>query len=146
MSIIEVERYAVAGDLKINGIVVPALDTVTMRGLESIASCMGAPHSMSTVWMPYIAIGQGEVGPSTEDHYLENELIRKAASTGWLRNIYYADVTFAADEPASDCIVREVGLLSALKGGILAARWVLTADIIKETVDTVIVHCEVIIS
>lgn len=146
MSLIEVERYAVAGDLRINGEVVTALDTVTMRGLESIASCMGAPHSMSAVWMPYIAIGQGEVGPSTEDYYLENELIRKAASTGWVRNTYYADVTFGADEPASDCIVREVGLLSALTGGILAARWVLDADIIKETVDIIIVHCEVIIS
>lgn len=146
MSIIEVERYAVAGDLIINGRVIPAIDTVTMRGLESIASCIGAPYSMSDVWMPYVAIGQGEVGPSTEDFYLENELIRKAASVGWIRNTYYADVTFGPNEPASDCIVREVGLLSAAKGGIMAARWVLEVAIVKETVDTIIVHCEVIIS
>lgn len=146
MSIIEIERYAVAGDLTINGQVIPALDTVTMRGLESIASCIGAPHSMSTVWMPYVAIGQGEVGPSTEDFYLENEITRKLAVVNWTRNIYYADVTFGPNEPASDCIVREVGLLSAAQGGILAARWVLEVDIVKETVDTIIVRCEVIIS
>jgi len=146
VSIISVERYAVAGDIHINGVAIPALDTVTMRGLESIASCMGAPHSMSAVWMPYVAIGQGELGPSTEDSCLETELFRKVAVTGWVRNVYYADVTFGPDEPASDCIVREVGLLGAAEGGIMAARWVLTVDITKETVDTIVVHCEVILS
>jgi len=131
------------GSLLINGAPVGAVDVITMGGLESIASCLGAPFSMSAAWMPYIAIGADEWSPSTEDKFLWSELVRKLGGVSYTGDSYIVQVTFQPNEPTSNCIVREVGILSAAKGGILGARWVLDTEVVKETVDTLSVSCNI---
>jgi hypothetical protein len=130
-------------ELAINGIVVDAIDVVTMRGLETLASCLGSPFNFTKAWMPYIAIGSGLTEPSTENEYLEAELYRSEASISYNKNAYIATVTF--DESAA-YVLREAGLLNAAQGGVLAARWVTAVDYNIEIADTVSITCTIYIT
>jgi len=112
----------VGADLFVDGNSVDFVDTITMRGLETIASCLGSPFSFND-WMPFIAIGDGEVAPSTEDEALQNELYRKRGSVTNDANSVTIEATFGATEPASAFTLREIGLLDRISGGDLAARW-----------------------
>lgn len=140
-----VERE-VATKLVINGEVVEYMDTVTMVGLESVASCLGAPFSFDLAWMSFIALGQGENVPSTEDRTLENEKWRKRGAVSVLRNAYIVTATFGANEPTAAYILREVGILDKIVNGKMAARWVTTQDYNIAADDEVIVTCTIYVA
>lgn len=139
-----VERE-VSTKLAINGVVVDYIDTVTMVGLDSVASCLGAPFSFDLAWMPFIAVGQGENGPSTEDRTLETEKWRKRGIVTALRNAYIVTAIFGVDEPTDDYILREVGVFDKIANGKMAARWVTTQDYNIAVTDTVEITCTIYI-
>lgn len=130
--------------LKINDVAVEAVDIMTMRGLETIASCLGSPDDFTLSWMSYIALGQGEKSPSTEDMYLENEKYRRLATVSYVRNVYVAQTVFP--NFAAAFILREVGLLDKDEGGNLGARWSLAADLNIAAIDSVNVSCIIYIT
>lgn len=132
--------------LVINGEVVEYIDTITMVGLESIASCLGAPFSFDLAWMPFIAVGQGENGPSTEDRTLETEKYRKRGAVTVLRNAYIVQATFGVNEPTEAYILREAGILDKIVNGKMAARWVTTQDYNIAVDDTVEITCTIYIA
>lgn len=136
----------VSTKLEINGVEVGFIDTVTMRGLETVASVLGAPFTLDKAWMPFIALGQGETSPSTEDRSLENEKWRKEGAVTVTRNAYIVEATFGVDEPTSAYILREAGLLDERYGGVLGARWVTTEDINVAVDDTVRVVCTIYVT
>lgn len=140
-----VERE-VATKLVINGVEVEFLDTVTMVGLESIASCLGAPFSFDLAWMPFIALGQGENAPSTEDRTLETEKWRKRGTVTVLRNAYIVRTLFGINEPTDAYILREVGILNKIVNGQMAARWVTTQDYNIAVNDRVDVTCTIYVA
>ena len=125
--------------LKINDAPVDAIDILTMRGLETIASCLGSASDFTGSWMSYISLGQGEKNPSTEDKYLENELYRQLATISYSENVYTANTVFSGF--SSTFILREVGMQDSLVGGNLGARWLLTSDIDIAIADSVDVTC-----
>ncbi len=140
-----VERK-VSAELVINGEVVDCIDTITMVGLDSVASCLGAPFSFDLAWMPFIAVGQGENGPSTEDRTLETEKWRKRGTVTVLRNAYIVQATFGINEPTDAYILREVGMFDRIVNGKMAARWVTTQDYNIAADDEVIVICTIYIA
>lgn len=132
--------------LEINGIPVEYEDEVTMRGLETIASCLAAPFSMiEDSWMSYIAIGSGEDAPSSDDEYLIVESYRKKGSISTDGNRYILQATFGSGEPSGSTIIREIGLLNAIKGGTLGARWLLADDVVKGAEAEVTVICTIVV-
>lgn len=130
-------------ELFINGVSQGFEDILTMDGLESIASFIGTPHGHSTAWMPYIALGSGDTGPSTESEHLETEQLRQVAVATSDGITYQVQTTFAI---AAAFILREVGILSKAAGGQLAAHWALTSDIVLAIGDSVIVICKIYIA
>ena len=130
--------------LEINGSTIEAVDIVTMRGLETIASCLGSASEFDLSWMPYLALGQGEKSPSTEDRYLENELYRQQATITNSENVYTARTVFTNFTAAF--ILREVGLLDESQGGVLGARWSLTNDLNVAMADSVDLSCMIYIT
>lgn len=137
---------AVASELLINGEPVSYVDIVTMRGLESLVSCLGSPFSFECAWMPFIGIGQGELGVSTEDKVLENEQFRKIGTVSSLGNSYIVHAIFGVDEPSEEYIFREVGIFNKLAGGVMGARWVLDDDYIIQADDEVDITCMIYIA
>lgn len=134
-------------ELIINDVIVDAIDQVTMRGLETIASVLGSPFSMSAAWMPYIALGSGEVAPSSEDRFLEAETVRKIGIVSvYGTNAYQVVTSFLAGEPASAFILREVGILDALEGGNLGARWSTDQEYSKGVADEFNITCRIYIA
>ena len=124
----------------INGKVVTAQDQVTMVGLESVASCLGSPHTFPHPWMPFIGLGQGEVGVSSEDTHLEREIFRKYGDV-WADGLSYRVRAVFMNtpeelEPGRDYILREVGIFDELVGGKMAVRWLLDEDIYVWTAET----------
>lgn len=118
-------------ELYINGRNVAAQDQVTMVGLESVASCLGSPHTFPWPWMPFIGLGQGEVGVSSEDTHLEREIYRKYGSVWAYSASYRVRAVFMQSdlEPGYDYILREVGIFDELAGGKMAVRWLLDEDV-----------------
>lgn len=137
---------SIIGGLCINGESVSYLDIVTMRGLESLVSCLGSPFSFKRSWMPFIAVGQGELGISTEDKVLENEQFRKLSAISTYRNSYIVQTVFGVDEPSVEYILREVGIFNQLAGGIMGARWVLDNDYIIQASDEVNITCTIYVA
>ena len=117
----------------INGKVVTASDQVTMVGLESVASCLGSPHTFPQPWMPFIGLGQGETPVSSEDMHLDREIFRKYGDVFASGSSYRVRALFMNDadniEPGEDYILREVGIFDRLSGGKMAVRWLLDEDI-----------------
>lgn len=132
-----------ACELEINGEKITAVDVITMRGLETAASCLGTPTDFTKAWMPYVALGQGEKAPSTEDMYLENEKHRKEGVVSQTSTKYTVVTTF--QDFTESFILREVGLLNAVRGGVLGARWLLAEDIIINIGDVVNIICKIYI-
>lgn len=127
--------------LEINGRQISAVDTVTMKGLETAASHLGYPPSFDDPWLPFMAIGSGANSPSSEDLALEAELFRKRGTVTVGTVTYEVRASFALNEPAGLCIVREVGLLHNWAGGVLGVRWVIDTDINKQPADTINIIC-----
>ncbi len=133
-----------SGEIRINGEVVEAIDIITMVGLETIASCLGSPFNFSKAWMPYIAIGQGAVAPSTEDKCLENEKYRMEATVTYTVVAYIARAVF--NNVVTAFVLREVALLDKAAGGRMAARWSLAADVDVAAGDNVDLTCTIYIA
>jgi len=129
--------------LEVNGAEIDAIDIITMRGLETIASCLGSPDNFTLSWMTYIALGQGEKSPSTEDMYLENELYRRLATVSYSENVVTVRTVFPSFSSAF--ILREVGILDKLTGGNLGARWSLTSDLDIAATDSADIKCMIYI-
>lgn len=130
--------------LEINGVTIEAEDIITMRGLETLASCLGSPDDAKFTtmsWLSYIALGQGDKSPSTEDRYLENELYRRVTDVSYIENRYISNTVFP--NFAAAFILREVGMLDASAGGNLGARWSLTNDLNVAAADSVDVTCTI---
>lgn len=134
----------VSGLLEINGEVIEAIDTVTMVGLETVASCLGSPFNFTKAWMPYIAMGQGETEPSTEDKYLENEKYRMEATVTYNVTSYIANVLFV--DMATAFILREVAMLNKSAGGRMAAIWALASELSIAVEDSVDITCTIYIA
>lgn len=130
-------------ELFINGVSYGSEDVLTMDGLESIASFAGTPQGHSTAWMPQIALGSGDTGPSTESRHLETEVLRQAATITSDGITYQAQTTFAI---AAAFVLREVSLQAKAQGGRMAAGWALTSDISLAIGDSVIVICKIYIA
>ena len=137
-------RISIDTELRVNGELVDYIDTLTMRGLETIASCLGSPFNFDRTWMPYIAIGDGDIDPGTEDRVLENELFRELCSVSRFDNELTMSTSFGEDEPTGACTVREVGLINDIGGGDLGARWSLVSDLSKAAIDILEVSCKII--
>lgn len=138
-----VHEVVIQSELVINGVVMNAIDTVTMRGLETMASCLGSPFNYTKAWMPYVGLGQGENAPSTENLHLETEKYRIEAAVTYNLNWYLAAAVFEID---TAFILREVGMFDALQGGNMAARWLLADDINVAVDDIVDVTCRLYIT
>lgn len=134
----------VSGLLEINGEIIEAIDTVTMVGLETVASCLGSPFNFTKAWMPYIAMGQGETEPSTEDKYLENEKYRAEATVTYNVTSYIANVLF--DDITTAFILREVAMLNKSAGGRMAAIWALASELNIAVGDNVDITCTIYIA
>jgi len=139
-----VAEKKVTGEISVNGEVVGFIDTVTMFGLETVASCLGSPFNFVKSWMPYIAMGQGATFPSTEDEHLENEKYRMEATVTSDGVGYIANAIFNA--VATSFILREVSLLDKSAGGRMAARWSLDADVSVAAGDNVDITCTIYIA
>lgn len=133
----------VSSRLEINGEVIEAIDTISMVGLETVASCLGSPFSFTKAWMPYIAMGQGAKEPSTENEYLENEKYRMEATITYDPISYIARAVF--NNVATAFILREVCLLDKSAGGRMAARWSLAADLSVAAGENVDITCTIYI-
>ena len=132
----------ISSAIEINGEAVGFVDEVTIRGLETLASCLASPFAMTQPsWMTYISIGAGENAPSSEDLHLDVESHRKAGSVSRVGNAYIVQATFGIDEPSGSTIIREVGIQNELQGGDMGARWVLDSDYYKGSEAEVIVQC-----
>lgn len=127
--------------LEINGEEVDAIDTVTMFGLETIASCLGSPFNFVKAWMPYIAMGRGATEPSTEDKFLEYEMYREEGivTVNTPGTAYRVQNTFK--DITADFYLREVGMIEKSAGGRMAARWSLVQDLLIEIGDWVDITC-----
>lgn len=139
---LSVERI-IKTQLQINGQVVTAQDQVTMVGLESVASCLGSPFSFPYPWMPFIGLGQGELGVSSEDICLQREIWRKYGDVYSVGSSYRVHARFlqADDEPGRDYILREVGIFDELVGSKMAVRWLLDEDIyVYDTDDETLIN------
>lgn len=134
---------SIAAELQINGVVVSAVDVVTMMGLETAASCLGSPFNFTKAWMPYIALGQGEASPSTEDKFLETEKYRQEGDVSNSGIKYVVHTIFSGFTTA--WIMREVGMLDKLVGGRLGVRWQLAVDYAIAVGDLVDVTCTIYI-
>ncbi len=119
----------IAGRLTLNGADLTYQSAVTMIGLERFASYLAAPFSSPRPFMPFIALGQGEVAPSTEDRSLETEKYRKLGVAAQNGAAYTITATFDTWEPSDAYILREVGLLNELHGGDLFVRFLLDDDV-----------------
>ena len=75
-------------------------------------SCLGSPFNYTKAWMPYVAIGQGENAPSTENLHLETEKYRIEAAVTYNLNWYLDAAVFEID---TAFILREVGMFYALQ-------------------------------
>ena len=119
----------IATVLKIGGLEVAYRSAMTMQGLEMLASFLAAPYSYTLPFAPFIGIGQGENGPSTEQRKLETEKWRKIAivEDGSIRYGLYA--RFEPHQPDEDYILREVGVFDQLAGGHMIVRFVLDVDV-----------------
>ena len=126
----------IAGRLTLNGDDITYQSAVTMIGLERFASYLAAPFSSPLPFMPFIAVGQGETGPSTENRSLETEKYRKLGSAAANGAAYTISATFDIWEPADAYILREVGLLNELHGGDLFVRFLLDDDVAIAAGDT----------
>jgi len=131
----------IAGRLTLNGDDLTYQSAVTMIGLERFASYLAAPFSSPLPFMPFIAVGQGETAPSTEDRSLETEKYRKLGVSGVAGGAYKVFAKFESWQPTNEYILREVGLLNELYGGDLFVRFslddditILTGDILEVTV------------
>lgn len=119
----------IAGRLTLNGADLTYQSAVTMIGLERFASYLAAPFSSPLSFMPFIALGQGETAPSTENRSLETEKYRKLGVTALNGKAYTIAATFDTWEPSDAYILREVGLLNELHGGDLFVRFLLDDDV-----------------
>jgi len=117
--------------LSINGEDWSYIDQITGKGLETIASKLGSNTSEES-WMPFIAIGDGLVDPSSEDLTLVSETHRKRGTVSVIANTYFVEAHFAKDEPITDTWIREVGIFDAISGGNMGARWLLVDEVLKE--------------
>jgi hypothetical protein len=126
--------------VEINGKRVNAIDQVTMVGLESVASCLGSPHTFPWPWMPFIGLGQGKTPVSSEDTHLDREIFRKYGDVFASGLSYRVRAVFTNTpevlEPGEDYILREVGIFDELAGGKMAVRWLLEDDIYVWTAET----------
>ena len=138
-------EYKVVAELRVNGVSIGYIDTVTMVGLETIASCMESPFSFPLEWMPFIGVGYGLTEPSTEDKNLEYEIYRKRGDVSSSLNSYTVHALFGESEPPDAYILREVGIFDKLAGGRMAARWVTDADYAIAADDLVDVTCTIYI-
>lgn len=131
----------VAGLLFVDGILTDTEITyesaITMIGLETVASCLGAPFNFKFPWMPFIGMGQGEKPVSTEDKYLETEIFRKQGVVTATETIYQVFAKFTDAELENPFILREVGIFDKIVGGRMAARFQLDYDIIVAQGDEV---------
>ena len=116
---------------------------VTGAGLESMVSCLAAPFNYDNAWMPFIAIGDGEVAVGSEDEQLSNELWRKKGTVTKEGDDerYTVLATFGEGEPSGACVIREVGIFDRIAGGVMAARWVLDEDVAKSATQEVEIRC-----
>jgi len=119
----------IAGRLTLNGADLTYQSAVTMIGLERFASYLAAPFSSPLPFMPFIALGQGETAPSTEDRSLETEKYRKLGVAAVDGAAYTITAIFDTWEPTDAYILREVGLLNELHGGDLFVRFLLDDDV-----------------
>lgn len=119
----------IATVLLIGGVEATYQSAITMQGLEMLASYLAAPYSYTLPFAPFIGIGQGENGPSTEQRQLETEKWRKIAivEDGSIRYGLYA--RFEPHQPEEDYILREVGVFDQLAGGHMIVRFVLDVDV-----------------
>jgi hypothetical protein len=117
------------------------VDIVTSSGLSLVASFLSSENKDS--WLPFIAIGDGVVTPSSEDKQLASELFRKRGTVTAIENTYFVEADFAVDEPEGDVWIREIGLFNALSGGTLGARWLLVDEILKDYDDSVNIRCAI---
>jgi len=139
-------EYKVATKLIINGIEVDFIDTISMVGLETVASCMGSPFSFPLEWMPFIGVGYGVTEPSTEDKHLEYPIYRKRGSVSVSGTAYTVHALFDENEPPDAYILREVGIFDKLPGGRMGARWVTLEDYSIAAIDLVNVTCTIYIT
>jgi hypothetical protein len=117
--------------LSINDTEWEVIDQITSKGLETIATKLGSNTSEES-WMPFIAIGDGLVAPSSEDLSLVSETHRKRGTVSIIANTYFVEAHFAKDEPITDIWIREVGIFDAISGGNMGARWLLVDEVLKE--------------